>query len=546
MSTPGNIPSANVPVRRTMPSATATTDDIIVMADNIQVCDTTASQDTVLPDLAKHDKVALPSDIEDVHERLDEETTLDNTLVCPLMEIFPQVCPKFIERICRGKTNKPGVLDSLITVILEQQNYPKQQKEPSPEEKMYAEELAMLKEIFPDADPSYLQVHYDRLSHKPNELKIFISDLLETKKYPTMKDYLRKQQISAQQKQYTTDFKVENFLDVIPDPIAYFEDPKRKGAIIVDSESVHYAICFLQNQFSRVSLRIIRRIVKKHKHNCLAAYKELQKVNPKTYRKSKRGTRTMPEVIQNIPLLQEIAFIEHRDEIEEYLKLRKVQEAEEKLEAKEAGLLQTCSCCYDDEVMPTDIYECENGCVFCKDCVRICAEIAFGEGKLDFACLNNCTSHFNLQTLQAVLNPKMFSKIALKKQVEEVKAAGIEDLETCPFCDFVTIPAEEDKLFRCLNPECMKESCRLCKEPSHVPLRCEEVEKEDNIKVRTYIEDKMTEALVRKCYNCGIKFIKADGCNKMTCSCGALMCYVCNQPVRDYKHFNGPGEDRFD
>ncbi|KAF2886030.1 hypothetical protein ILUMI_20143, partial [Ignelater luminosus] len=510
-----------------MPSATATTADIKVMpdndveeknqaTDNVQVCDTTASQDasnTVSTDLAKRDKVALPSDIEDVHECLDEQTeredeaTLDNTLVYPLIEIFPQACPKFIKTICRGKTNKPGVLDRLITQILEQQNYSKQQKDPSPEHKMYAEELAMLKEKFPDADAS--------------ELKIFISDLLETKKYPTMKDYLRKQQISAQQKQYTTDFKVENFLEVIPDPMAYFEDPKRKGAIIVDNESVCYAICFLQNQFSRVSLRVIRRIVKKHKHNCLAAYKELQKVNPLTYFKSKRGERTTPE-------------------------LKKVKEAKEKLEAKEAGLLQTCSCCYDDEVMPKDIYKCENGCVFCKNCVRSGAEVAFGDGKLDFVCLNNYTSHFNLQTLQAVLNPKMFSKVALKKQVEEVKAAGIEDLETCPFCDFVTIPAREDKLFRCLNPECMKESCRSCKEPSRLPLRCEEVEKEDNVKVRTYIEDKMTEALVRKCYNCGMKFIKADGCNKMTWSCGALTCYVCNQPVRDYKHFNRPGGVRFD
>ncbi|KAF2880357.1 hypothetical protein ILUMI_25820, partial [Ignelater luminosus] len=220
----------------------------------------------------------------------------------------------------------------------------------------------------------------------------------------------------------------------------------------------------------------------------------------------------MPEVIYiYIPLLQEIAFIEHGNEIKEYLKLKKVKETKEKLEAKEAGLLQTCSCCYDDDVMPKDIYKCKNGCVFYKDCVCSGAEVAFGDGKLDFVCLNNCTSHFNLQTLQAVLNPKMFSKVALKKQVEEVKAAGIEDLETCPLVSL-----------------------------------CEEVEKEDDVKVRTYIEDKMTEALVRKCYNCGMKFNKADGCNKMTCSCGALMCYVCNQPVRDYKHFNGPGGVRFD
>lgn len=91
----------------------------------------------------------------------------------------------------------------------------------------------------------------------------------------------------------------------------------------------------------------------------------------------------------------------------------------------------------------------------------------------------------------------MFSKVAQRKQLEEVKAAGINELEMCPFCDFATIPAPEDKLFKCLNPECMKESCRQCKEPSHIPYHCDEIEKDDDVKKRTYIENKMTEALVR-------------------------------------------------
>ncbi|KAJ8966218.1 hypothetical protein NQ317_010376 [Molorchus minor] len=32
---------------------------------------------------------------------------------------------------------------------------------------------------------------------------------------------------------------------------------------------------------------------------------------------------------------------------------------------------------------------------------------------------------------------------------------------------------------------------------------------------------------------------------RMTCSCGAQMCYICKQPVRDYSHFNGIGGDKF-
>lgn len=87
--------------------------------------------------------------------------------------------------------------------------------------------------------------------------------------------------------------------------------------------------------------------------------------------------------------------------------------------------------------------------------------------------------------------------MAQKKQLAEIKAAGIEELEVCPFCDFATIPAPGDKIFRCLNAECMKESCRECKEPSHVPLRCDEVESDKDVKARTYIENKMSEALLR-------------------------------------------------
>ena len=36
-----------------------------------------------------------------------------------------------------------------------------------------------------------------------------------------------------------------------------------------------------------------------------------------------------------------------------------------------------------------------------------------------------------------------------------------------------------------------------------------------------------------------LQFFKEEGCNKMMCSCGAQMCYLCKQPVKDYSHFYG-------
>ena len=36
-----------------------------------------------------------------------------------------------------------------------------------------------------------------------------------------------------------------------------------------------------------------------------------------------------------------------------------------------------------------------------------------------------------------------------------------------------------------------------------------------------------------------MQFFKEEGCNKMTCQCGAKMCYLCKEKVTDYSHFYG-------
>ncbi|XP_025831279.1 uncharacterized protein LOC108735577 isoform X2 [Agrilus planipennis] len=468
--------------------------------------------------------------------------TETNPLIYQLLEIFPEACPDYLRKICKNRTIKLSEIDSLISEILSS-DYPKRKIVEEEPKEIDANELSEhLKELLPNADPTYLEMKAEQLANKPDDLKVFISNAFERHDYPTMKEYLRRVKISSQQKQYTTNFTVENFLDVIPDPFTYFKDSSRKSNVKDDGQDIRYVIAFLKNKYPQVPVKIISSM-DILKNNLIKICQLLDKAMPM---KSKRKPVPLPKLLENIPLLQEIAFIHHEEEIHSFIKVQKAKEEQEREIAKQAGLLQTCQCCFDDEVMPKDIAHCNSGCVFCKSCVSKSIEVAFGEGKLQFPCLSTCTSEFSLQTLQNVLNPKIFSKIALKKQVEEVKAAGIEDIESCPFCDFVSIPAKEDKLFRCLNPSCMKESCRECKEPSHVPLRCEEVEKDEDVKARIYIENKMAEALIRKCYKCGLKFVKSDGCNKMTCSCGATMCYICNNPVIDYKHFNGQGGTNFE
>lgn len=95
-----------------------------------------------------------------------------------------------------------------------------------------------------------------------------------------------------------------------------------------------------------------------------------------------------------------MAYITHKEEIVNYMKKQKKIEELERQYAKENGLLQTCNCCFDDEILEREIVTCENSCAFCKQCVQKSVEVAFGSGKLEFGCLTDCQSHFSLQTLQ--------------------------------------------------------------------------------------------------------------------------------------------------
>ena len=134
------------------------------------------------------------------------------------------------------------------------------------------------------------------------------------------------------------------------------------------------------------------------------------------------------------------------------------------------------------------------------------AENLIGLSKYELACMStdDCKAGFSYEQRNRFLDQK--TTIALERIEQEyvLLTAGIENLETCPFCPFAAEypPVEINKEFTCQNSECEAVTCRLCRKESHIPKTCEEVEREKGAAVRLTIEEAMSAAMIRSCNKC--------------------------------------------
>lgn len=82
--------------------------------------------------------------------------------------------------------------------------------------------------------------------------------------------------------------------------------------------------------------------------------------------------------------------------------------------------------------------------------------------------------------------------------------------------------------FLCRNPLCALPSCIACGTIWSDPHSCHQ---SSALSLRTTVESARTAAVKRTCPQCGLGFIKESGCNKLTCRCGYMICYICRQAL---------------
>lgn len=156
-------------------------------------------------------------------------------------------------------------------------------------------------------DPTYLRTQCARLANKPEELEVFITKALEDRNYPTIKEIRKREQMSAQKKQYMENFEVAKFLKVIPNPVAHFKI-NQPGAFLKDESTFNCVCAFLKNEFNMISATSICTVVKKT-GGLQSAYKELNRLvknKALPLLKVKRKHISFLKDCENIPLLQEV------------------------------------------------------------------------------------------------------------------------------------------------------------------------------------------------------------------------------------------------
>lgn len=170
----------------------------------------------------------------------------------------------------------------------------------------------------------------------------------------------------------------------------------------------------------------------------------------------------------------------------------------------------------------------------------------FGAAKVHFHCIASdgpCEGTFTESMLREILPEQVMTAFDELAAQEALKLAEIDNLVTCRRCALkVEMLPSAGVVLTC--PQCGAETCRLCGDEGHAPLRCEEVEKEGDKNHRLVVEEAMTNARVRECPKCKSRFYKTEGCNKMTCSCGTLICYICRKNISKdgYNHFCQQGD----
>ncbi|KAI0085149.1 hypothetical protein BDY19DRAFT_997036 [Irpex rosettiformis] len=192
---------------------------------------------------------------------------------------------------------------------------------------------------------------------------------------------------------------------------------------------------------------------------------------------------------------------------------------------------QTCPICMDDITAPVRI-----GCghSYCAACLRHYLLSALDSDTFPLVCIGDesrCEVPIALPAIQRLLPPASFNRL-LEVAFTNYVSKHPQELVYCktPDCTQIyrTTQATSPSVLQC--PSCFSTVCSGCNEDSHEGMSCAE----SRLHKDPEAQDRAAEEWIRsqgnrikRCPQCNIHIEKTEGCNHMTCRCGAHVCWIC-------------------
>ena len=186
---------------------------------------------------------------------------------------------------------------------------------------------------------------------------------------------------------------------------------------------------------------------------------------------------------------------------------REMEEKENLEKAKAEGAITECGCCFD-ELPFNRMVHCDGDTShwFCFDCARRQAESQIGQQLYHLGCMSmdGCDATFSRDQKDLFLDERLKRALEEIEQDDSIRRAGIEGLETCPFCSYAAEypPVEVNWEFECQQPDCGVKSCRRCRQETHIGKSCDEATHNKGEDAKRKLEEARSLAMIRECYKC--------------------------------------------
>ncbi|KAI0069253.1 hypothetical protein BV25DRAFT_119859 [Artomyces pyxidatus] len=195
-----------------------------------------------------------------------------------------------------------------------------------------------------------------------------------------------------------------------------------------------------------------------------------------------------------------------------------------------AGQL-TCPICYDDVSSPERL-----GCghIYCTACIRHFLMSALDSDQFPLVCMGDesrCGVPIAIPAMFKFLPRAAFDRLMEIAFVAHV-AKHPQELRYCktPDCTQIyrTTGAASPSVLQC--PSCFSTVCSSCDEEGHEGVTCEMQKALKDPAEQDRLNDEwITQqgGRVKKCPQCNLLIEKTEGCNHMSCRCGAHICWRC-------------------